>query len=75
MELEIVDVCLNVLNNGDSVVALINKIVISLIPKINHPKKVADFCPISLCKVLHKIILKCLTNRLKGLLNNVISDC
>ena len=40
----ITNMVLNVLNNNVSVAEL-NKTNISLIPKINSPKKMTDFCP------------------------------
>ncbi|KAL5546351.1 hypothetical protein UlMin_006038 [Ulmus minor] len=51
--------------NGDGQISIFNKTVISLIPKINDPKRVMDFRPISLCTALYKIVAKCLANRLK----------
>lgn len=45
----------------------------ALIPKVDHPKKVSNFCLISLCNVCYKIIMKMLANHLKGILVNVIS--
>ena len=48
--------------------------MISLIPKLNDPKRVMDFRPISLCTALYKIVSKCLANRLKKSLDSVISE-
>ena len=53
--------------------ASLNSTFISLIPKIPGASEMKDFRPISLVGSLYKIIVKVLANRLKGVLNKVIS--
>lgn len=43
-----------------------------LIPKISNFKTPRDFKPNSLCNVIFKIITKCIANRLKSFLPNII---
>ena len=52
----------------------INKTNISLIPKTNHPAKMTEFCSISLCNTLCKLISKILANRFKAILPSIISE-
>lgn len=51
----------------------VNLKTIVLIPKIDEPVKLSDFRPISLCNVIYKVIAKCLVNRLRPLLGEIIS--
>jgi hypothetical protein len=51
----------------------VNDTAIVLIPKVDFPETLKDFRPISLCTVLYKVIAKCLVNRLRPLLGDLIS--
>ncbi|KAL3532284.1 hypothetical protein ACH5RR_005805 [Cinchona calisaya] len=51
----------------------INKALISLIPKVDHPIVVTQFRSISLCNVMYKIISKILVAKMKPLLHSCIS--
>jgi Reverse transcriptase (RNA-dependent DNA polymerase) len=44
-----------------------------LIPKVADPKKVTDFRPISVCKVIYKVISKILSIRLKPYISGLLS--
>lgn len=51
----------------------INDINLVFILKTEFPNKLNEFCPISLCNFMYKIISKLLANRLKQLLPIIIS--
>ncbi|XP_026429515.1 uncharacterized protein LOC113325863 [Papaver somniferum] len=51
----------------------LNKTFIALIPKTNNPTTIKEYRPISLCNFSMKIITKIITNRLRPLLNKIVS--
>jgi hypothetical protein len=51
----------------------VNDATIVMIPKVDNPTKVTEFRPISLCNVIYKVLAKCLVNRLRPLLDDIIS--
>ncbi|CAL8120220.1 unnamed protein product [Prunus armeniaca] len=52
----------------------INHTLITLIPKVDNPTRVTEYRLISLCSVLYKLISKTLVNRMKGIMQDVISE-
>ncbi|KAH9659015.1 reverse transcriptase domain-containing protein [Citrus sinensis] len=51
----------------------INRTLLVLIPKVDHPTSLKMFQPISLCTVLYKTMTKIIANRLQALLPDLIS--
>lgn len=50
---------------GQNIPQTLNSTLIALIPKIDHPKCLKEFRPISLCTVAYKILTKIIATRLK----------
>ncbi|CAL1369991.1 unnamed protein product [Linum trigynum] len=69
---DVVNLVLGILERGEMVSDL-TPTLMELIPKIKSPVSPKDFRPISLCNVLYKLVAKVLANRLKILLDQVIS--
>ena len=70
---DVTAIVLKALNTG-VVHESLNTTIITLISKTKHPKKVADFRPISLCNVIYKLISKVVVNRLKKFLAQTIPE-
>ena len=71
--MDIIEAVLSSLNSG-SLLKSINHTFITLILKVKNPETITEFRPISLCNVIYKIISKVIANRLKPLLNSIISE-
>lgn len=51
----------------------VNEMCIVLLPKVQQPETLIDLRPISLCNILYKVVSKCMVNRLRPSLQNIIS--
>ncbi|KAA3469327.1 reverse transcriptase [Gossypium australe] len=70
---DIIKLCHDILR-GDKDVECLNDTIIVLIPKIKELEDMTNFRPISLCRVVYKIVAKVLANRLKETLPLCISQ-
>lgn len=70
---EVAEAVLNFLNLGN-IPPSINHNYITLIPKVKSPTKVSEFRPISLYKIVYKLVSRVIANRLKDVLPLIISD-
>lgn len=70
---DVISACLNFIHDCSFPVGL-NDTSIVLIPKKHKPELLSDMRPIALCNMLYKIISKMLANRMKSVLDVVISD-
>lgn len=59
--------------HSGSILKTLNHTCITLIPKVSFPDEVSHFWQVSLCSVIYKVISKLLVNRLKPLMDNLIT--
>jgi hypothetical protein len=52
----------------------VNKTLLVLIPKVSNPQELSQYRAISLCNVLYKICSKTMENRLRVILDDIISE-
>ena len=69
----VIHTVLNFLNHGSAPLKFHDTHIV-LIPKIKNPEKVTDYRPISLCNVAYKIASKVVANRMKWVLQEIISE-
>jgi len=62
------------LNRNGKLSKGVNSTFIALIQKVNSPKRLNDFRPISLVGCMYKVLAKVLTNRLHEVVGRVVSD-
>lgn len=70
---DVTDAVLNGLNLG-TIPENLNHTFLTLIPRVQSPKKVTNFKLINLSNVLHKLIAKVLANRLKSVLPELVLE-
>lgn len=59
--------------NGSRSTREVNEIILVLIPKNDEPRNMSQYRPISLCRIIYKIVSKIWVNRLKPMLSRCIS--
>ncbi|KAA3453866.1 reverse transcriptase [Gossypium australe] len=59
---------------GNPIEPKLNNTLIVLIPKKGNPEDFSHFCPISLCSVLYKLVMKVIANRFKVIFPKLISQ-
>ncbi|GJZ39108.1 hypothetical protein Tco_0585671 [Tanacetum coccineum] len=52
----------------------VNATIIALVPKTQSPSNVSEFRPIACCNILYKCITKVISNRIKGVIGNLVSE-
>jgi hypothetical protein len=69
----VVSAVLGFLNGGD-IPEEVNMTLLVLIPKISNPQDLSQYRPISLCSILYKLCSKTMANRLRLILDEIISE-
>lgn len=52
----------------------VNRMFITLIPKVENPEMVSQFRPIGLCNTMYMIISKCLVRRVKWIMSSLVRE-
>jgi hypothetical protein len=60
--------------NGGEMPEEVNRTLLVLIPKVANPQQLSQYRPISLCNVLYKICSKSMAIRMRGFLDEIISE-
>lgn len=60
--------------NGGEIPENWNDTCVVLVPKVKQPECMKDLRPISLCNVVYKLVSKCVANRLKLILPDIIAQ-
>lgn len=60
--------------NGGELPDEVNKTLLVLIPKVSNPQELSQYRSISLCNVLYKLCSKTMANRLRVILDEIISE-
>lgn len=58
---------------GEILPSIVAEALLVIIPKVEDPINIIQFCPISLCNVAYKIIPKVIANRVKVALDTLVS--
>jgi hypothetical protein len=70
---KVVSAVLGFLNGGD-MPEVINQTILVIIPKVATPQELSQFRPISLCNLIYKLCSKVLANRLRFILDDIVSE-
>lgn len=56
------------------VLEYLNKTLITLIPKCKSPESLNNYCSISLCNIIYKLVTKIIVGRIKHMLPSLVSS-
>ena len=70
---EVTEAVLDFLNGGELPLGF-KDTSITLIPKVRHPQSISQYRPIALCRVLYKLAVKAIANRLRVCMDDIICE-